>query len=122
MHPSKAPKRTHLSSSGAKAAQEDQAGAWPAPYPLKITVTTSSDLDESCKFWHHGGDKLVYCPDSVVMKLRDRLGGLAEVAGVRETVDFGRMLGKRRRSWRSGRFRSPCPRKRTARSHPRAAG
>lgn len=59
---------------------------------MKITVTTSGDLDESYKFWHHGGDKLVYCPDSVVAKLRDRLGDLAEVAGLGETVDFGAML------------------------------
>lgn len=62
------------------------------PYPLKITVTASGDLEESYKFWHHGGDKLVYCPDSVVTKLRDRLGSLAEVAGLGETVDFRRML------------------------------
>lgn len=55
-------------------------------------MTTSGDLDESYKFWHHGGDKLVYCPDSVVAKLRDRLGDLAEVAGLGETVDFGAML------------------------------
>ena len=62
------------------------------PYPLKITVTASGDLDEGYKFWHHGGDKLVYCPDSVVAKLRDRLGDLAEVVGLGETADFGRML------------------------------
>ena len=62
------------------------------PYPLKVTVTGSGDLDETFKFWHHGGDKLVYCPDSVVAKLRDRLGDLAEVAGLGETVDFGIML------------------------------
>lgn len=62
------------------------------PYPLKITVTASGDLDESYKFWHHGGAKLVYCPDSVVTKLRDRLGDLAEVAGLGDTVNFGKML------------------------------
>src|SRR5258708_22563329 len=62
------------------------------PYPLKITVTGSGDLDETFKFWHHGGDKLVYCPDSVVAKLRDRLGDLAEVAGLGEAVEFGIML------------------------------
>lgn len=62
------------------------------PYPLKITVTASGDLDEGYKFWHHGGDKLVYCPDSVVPKLRDRLGDLTEVAGLGETVDFGAVL------------------------------
>lgn len=62
------------------------------PYPLKITVTASGDLDESHKFWHHGGAKLVYCPDSAVTKLRDRLGDLAEIVGLGEMVDFGRML------------------------------
>ncbi len=61
-------------------------------YPLKVTVTGSGDLEETFKFWHHGGDKLVYCPDSVVAKLRDRLGDLAEVAGLGEAVDFGIML------------------------------
>jgi 5-amino-6-(5-phosphoribosylamino)uracil reductase len=34
----------------------------------------------------------VYCPDSIVTKLRDRLGGLAEVTGLGEAVDFGKML------------------------------
>src|SRR5262249_12390062 len=38
------------------------------------------------------GDKLVYCPDSVVTKLRDRLGDLAEVAGLGERIDFCKML------------------------------
>lgn len=61
-------------------------------YPLKVTVTASGDLDESCKFWCHGGDKLVYCPDSVVTKVRERLGDLAEVEGLGETIDFGAML------------------------------
>jgi riboflavin-specific deaminase-like protein len=50
-------------------------------YPLKITVTASGDLDPDLRFWHHGGDKLVYCPDQVVPKLRERLGDRAEVAG-----------------------------------------
>ena len=32
------------------------------------------------------------CPDSVVPKLRGRLGDLVEVAGLGETVDFGMVL------------------------------
>lgn len=63
-----------------------------SPYPLKITVTASGDLDDSYKFWHHGGNKLVYCPDSVVAKLRDRLGDLAEIVGLGLAVDFGKVL------------------------------
>ncbi|MHB1595599.1 MAG: RibD family protein [Streptosporangiaceae bacterium] len=62
------------------------------PYPLKVTVTTSGDLDDSYKFWHHGGTKLIYCPDPVAASLRSRLGGLAEVTGLGETVDFPAML------------------------------
>lgn len=62
------------------------------PYPLKITVTASGDLDQGYKFWHHGGDKLVYCPDSSIAKLREQLGDLAEVSGLGETVDFAAML------------------------------
>src|SRR5258708_35955988 len=62
------------------------------PYPLKVTVTGSGDLDETFKFWHHGGDKLVYCPDPVVAKLRDRLGDLAAVAGPGGTGAPGTLL------------------------------
>lgn len=62
------------------------------PYPLKVTVTGSGDLDPALRFWHHGGDKLVYCPDAAAATLRHRLGGLAEVHGLGEELDFGEML------------------------------
>lgn len=62
------------------------------PYPLKITVTASGDLDPELKFWHHGGDKLVYCPDATVSKVRERLGALADVVGVGAGLDFAAML------------------------------
>ncbi|MFD6104061.1 RibD family protein, partial [Nocardia salmonicida] len=29
-------------------------------YPVKVTVTDSGDLDPHLRFWHTGGDKLVY--------------------------------------------------------------
>jgi riboflavin-specific deaminase-like protein len=61
-------------------------------HPLKVTVTSSGDLDPGMRFWHHGGDKLVYCPDSATARLREQLGHLAEVAGLGETMDFGAML------------------------------
>jgi 5-amino-6-(5-phosphoribosylamino)uracil reductase len=50
-------------------------------YPLKVTVTSSGDLDPGLKFWHHGDAKLVYCPDNMVARVSERLGGLATVAG-----------------------------------------
>src|SRR6266496_6473943 len=62
------------------------------PYPLKVTVTASGDLDAGLKFWHHGGGKLVYAPDSAATKVRARLGDLAEVAGLGETLDFAALL------------------------------
>jgi riboflavin-specific deaminase-like protein len=62
------------------------------PYPLKITMTTGGDLDAGLRFWHHGGDKLVYCPDPVVPKLRAGLGDLAEVAGLGAEIDVSAVL------------------------------
>ena len=62
------------------------------PYPLKVTVTATGDLDPGLKFWHFGGVKLVYCPESAADKVRYRLGDLAEVCGLGESLDFSAML------------------------------
>ncbi|GAA4638214.1 hypothetical protein GCM10023196_095060 [Actinoallomurus vinaceus] len=75
----------------AKRRDEREARGLP-PYPLKITVTRNGDLDRDLKFWHHGGDKLIYCPDSAVPRLRERLGDLADVAGLGASLDFEAML------------------------------
>jgi len=61
-------------------------------YPLKVTMTATGDLDPSLKFWHHGGVKLVYCPASAVDKVRYRLGDLAEVCSLGETLEVSAML------------------------------
>ncbi|GAA4530306.1 MULTISPECIES: RibD family protein [Nonomuraea] len=61
-------------------------------YPLKVTVTNSGDLDPDLKFWHHGGEKIVYCPDSVVSKLRESLRDLATIVGLGPTMDLAQML------------------------------
>ncbi len=60
-------------------------------YPAKVTITTTG-LDPGFKFFNTGGEKLVYCPDAVVRKLRDSLGSHATVIGMRSPVDFGMML------------------------------
>jgi riboflavin-specific deaminase-like protein len=70
---------------------ERKARGLPA-YPLKVVVTASGDLSPDLKIWHYGGAKLVYCPDSVVMKLEERLGDLADVVTLGPTVEFGTML------------------------------
>jgi len=62
------------------------------PYPLKVTVTASGDLDPDLRFWHFGGDKLVYCPISAVDKARYQLGDLAEVCGLGESVEVPALL------------------------------
>ena len=62
------------------------------PYPLKVTVTASGDLDPGLKFWHHGADKLVYTTDSAAGKVRARLGDLADVVSLGETLDFAALL------------------------------
>ena len=70
---------------------EREACGLPA-YPLKVVVTASGDLSPDLKIWHYGGAKLVYCPDSAVMKLEERLGELADVVALGPTVEFGTML------------------------------
>jgi 5-amino-6-(5-phosphoribosylamino)uracil reductase len=62
------------------------------PYPLKVTISGSGDLDPRLRFWHHGGHKLVYCPDPVAPRLRGRLGTLAEVAGLGADLDVAAVL------------------------------
>jgi riboflavin-specific deaminase-like protein len=79
-----------LVNSAERRAQREARGL--PPYPLKITTTATGDLDPDLKFWHHGGDKLIYCPDSAVAKLRERLGDLADIAGLGAELNFGAML------------------------------
>jgi len=61
-------------------------------HPLKVTVTGTGDLDPGLKFWHHGGEKCVYCPDGVVAKVREALGELATVVGTGDRLDLPGML------------------------------
>ncbi|GAJ85463.1 putative 5-amino-6-(5-phosphoribosylamino) uracil reductase [Nocardia brasiliensis NBRC 14402] len=61
-------------------------------YPVKITVTAGGDLDPGLRFWHHGGDKLVYTTDAGAARIGDRLAGLAEVVTLGAELDFGALL------------------------------
>lgn len=67
-------------------------------YPLKVTITASGDLDPSLKFWHHGGQKLVFATDASADKVRANLDGLADVVSTGPELDWGLVLdelGKR---------------------------
>ncbi|GGY78937.1 hypothetical protein GCM10010363_69840 [Streptomyces omiyaensis] len=61
-------------------------------YPLKVTVTRTGDLTADLKFWHHGGDKLVFTVDSAVEKVRATLGDLADVVSVGPDLDWDLVL------------------------------
>ncbi|MFI9311489.1 RibD family protein [Streptomyces triculaminicus] len=61
-------------------------------YPLKVTVTATGDLDASLKFWHHGGDKLVFTVDSALEKVRTTLDGLADVVSTGPELNWGLVL------------------------------
>jgi 5-amino-6-(5-phosphoribosylamino)uracil reductase len=61
-------------------------------YPLKVTVTNSGHLDPTLKFWHHGGDKLVYTTDAGYGRAVEAVGGLADVVSLGPEVDFGALL------------------------------
>ncbi|MGW0802732.1 RibD family protein [Nonomuraea sp. NPDC002799] len=79
-----------LVNSGERRAQRVARGL-PA-YPLKVTITASGDLSRDLKFWHHGGEKIVYCPDAAASKVRDTLAGLTDVVNTGPAVDLSRML------------------------------
>lgn len=57
------------------------------PYPVKVALTGSGDLDPALNFWHTGGDKLAYAPDAAAPPLRHRLGGLAETVATGPELD-----------------------------------
>ncbi|WP_063044148.1 dihydrofolate reductase family protein [Nocardia pseudovaccinii] len=61
-------------------------------YPLKIAVSARGDLDPELRFWHHGGDKLVYTTHAGAAKLGDRLAGLAEVVPLGADIDLAALL------------------------------
>jgi riboflavin-specific deaminase-like protein len=61
-------------------------------YPLKVTVTASGDLDSSSKFWHNGGQKLVFTTDGAAEKVRAQLGGLADVVATGTALDWNAVL------------------------------
>ncbi|GAB1695151.1 hypothetical protein KRM28CT15_69540 [Krasilnikovia sp. M28-CT-15] len=60
-------------------------------YPVKVTLT-SSGIDAGHKFFHTGGDKLVYASSPAFDKVRAELNGLATVVDGGDPIDLGAML------------------------------
>ncbi|MFD2768481.1 RibD family protein [Micromonospora eburnea] len=61
--------------------------------PMKVTVTSSGDLDPTARFFALGdGVKLVYCPTGAAEKARERVGGVATVVDVGDHVTPRAML------------------------------
>ncbi|MFF3873262.1 dihydrofolate reductase family protein [Streptomyces sp. NPDC001978] len=60
-------------------------------YPLKVTVSGSGDLDPDAKFWHTGGDKVVYTTDKGAQRAR-ALGLAADVVPLGPDLEWPALL------------------------------
>ncbi|MEU6258811.1 dihydrofolate reductase family protein [Streptomyces sp. NPDC047043] len=60
-------------------------------YPLKVTVSGSGDLDPTAKFWHTGGEKIVFTTDKGAERAR-ALGVAADIAPLGPDLDWRRLL------------------------------
>lgn len=61
--------------------------------PIKITITKTGNLDSKSHFFAGPEQKLIYCCETIVSGLRERLGSSAEVVGIGlETVELEGML------------------------------
>ncbi|MET9083874.1 dihydrofolate reductase family protein [Streptomyces sp. NPDC004237] len=60
-------------------------------YPLKVTVTATGDLDPDARFWHTGGEKIVYTTDEGARRAR-ALGIAADVVALGADLDWPSLL------------------------------
>ncbi|MFI8888705.1 dihydrofolate reductase family protein [Streptomyces paradoxus] len=60
-------------------------------YPLKVTVSGSGDLDPDARFWHTGGEKLLYTTDRGAEHARS-LGLATDVVPLGADLDWRRLL------------------------------
>lgn len=61
------------------------------PYPLKVTVSGSGELDPAANFWHTGGHKALYTTDKGAERARS-LGIAADVVALGPELDWRRLL------------------------------
>lgn len=62
-----------------------------AEYPLKVTVSGSGDLDPAARFWHTGGEKVLYTTDKGAERAH-ALGLAADVVPLGGELDWRRLL------------------------------
>ncbi|MET9392051.1 dihydrofolate reductase family protein [Streptomyces sp. NPDC006624] len=60
-------------------------------YPLKVTVSGSGDLDPQARFWHTGGEKVLYTTDRGAERAR-ALGLATDVVALGDALDWRRLL------------------------------
>ncbi|MFI9284318.1 dihydrofolate reductase family protein [Streptomyces werraensis] len=60
-------------------------------YPLKVTVSGSGDLDPAARFWHTGGEKVLYTTGKGGERAR-ALGIAADVVPLGDALDWRRLL------------------------------
>ncbi|MFJ9543419.1 dihydrofolate reductase family protein [Streptomyces sp. NPDC101225] len=60
-------------------------------YPLKVTVSGSGELDPDARFWHTGGDRLLYTTDKGAERAR-ALGLAADVVSLGPDLDWRTLL------------------------------
>ncbi|MFC9994474.1 RibD family protein [Nocardia sp. NPDC127526] len=61
-------------------------------YPLRVIVTARGDLDPDLRFWHCGGERLIYTTDPGAARLDEWIFGESEVVSLGETIDFAALL------------------------------
>ncbi|MFC8429867.1 dihydrofolate reductase family protein [Streptomyces sp. NPDC057253] len=62
------------------------------PYPLKVTVSGSGELDPAANFWHTGGAKVLYTTDKGAERAAELLGPTADVVPLGPALDWRRLL------------------------------
>ncbi|MEV5463916.1 dihydrofolate reductase family protein, partial [Streptomyces cellulosae] len=60
-------------------------------YPLKVTVSGSGDLDPDARFWHTGGETVLYTTDEGAERAR-ALGLATDIVPLGPDLDWRRLL------------------------------
>ncbi|WP_324189210.1 RibD family protein [Nocardia otitidiscaviarum] len=61
-------------------------------YPLRVVVSAKGELDPELRFWHSGGERIVYTTEAGAVRLGDRLARAATVVSLGGAVDFAALL------------------------------